>query len=296
MGSILRGGTGAGAPHPAADYDVDVKTFWHDKQHDFDPYFDAALAAGSPFASVTPYDPDEDIDYTQSRFDEFDTVVSALAATTDFASFVTQATTSADASVGDTTDITAVVDAFEEKSTGQFLRETSRFEAGMNESYATSSSAFVLGKAILERSFANDVLDFRARLTLQVKQQRAAFIMQGVDGMSRMLAMQVSAEQAAAHLQAELNRIKIVTKKEEIAEEISFLSEDATWELELFQHSNNIISSLNGAALIPKAPSVRASMLSGALSGLSAGIATGNPAIAIGLGIFGAFAGRFAVT
>ena len=293
-------GGGAGVGSPETDMPQYIKTQHEAWLGEFDTYFDAALAAGSPYANTEAFDPNELLDQSQTRYEVFDDVVTALDPTADYVAFAAQAATTADATLSDSSDVDDLTDTFEEKAQQVLFRAQSRFSGVMSERMAHNSSAFVLGQVLLERGFNVDVADYRAGETARISRERTAFITQSISDMMALQSMQVSAHQSSTHTQGEFNRLTALANKEFVAEDIEMRGSDAIWELELFQHGSNLISGISGVALIPKAPNLRASTISGALSGAAmggslisaAGLSPLTGAAALGLTLLGGRGGR----
>ena len=195
---------------------------------------------------------------------------------------------------------------------------------------ATNGSAFIIGLALAENQFQNDVRKFRAeqryrimeRLVaeyaetyrsmmnlyantgvqktvaqiqayaklldryvgsyMQYQKSRDIFLVESANQMASMLATNVNADKEATALQAEFNRIKIVSKKEQADRDVELDVKDAAWPFDVLLMGGNLLASISGAAHTVNYPmSTTQSALSGVLTGASAGatISGGNPYI-----------------
>jgi hypothetical protein len=113
---------------------------------------------------------------------------------------------------------------------------------------------------------------------------------EGVNTMVASIRHKVDAQREASHQQAELNRLKIVAKKEQTDRDIELDVEDALWDIKTFQYGANLLASISGASVQQdQKPSAAASAIGGALSGaaIGAGIGSAVPGVgtAIGAGI-----------
>lgn len=188
------------------------------------------------------------------------------------------------------------------------------FYAGMHSINAVQTSAFVVGEAIL-RAHNNLVIgqhgsEARMKFELQAREiqanhkiQRGNLIRLATAQMITQLLKKVDSKyQAAAH-SAEVGRMKIVAKKEQVEGQMDFDEKEGLWQVELFGHAQNLLSGISGGATqTQKRTNKAVSALGGALSGAAAGAATGAaigtagaPGIGTAVGaIAGAALGYFA--
>lgn len=163
---------------------------------------ESALAT-NPLDSLSYTDPATDIGEVETEFGEFETIVDALDAETDFSNIVDQAVSKVDATnvmndlvvdnivnkvkSGTATSITeAVAGALEAiddeimlKAIEQFVRmrefdrerNRTRYKAQMSNINAERSSAYALGLALMEIDFERQTTEFQTNLELQTYQQ-----------------------------------------------------------------------------------------------------------------------------
>ena len=232
----------------------------------------------SPFTGVVAYDPDADIASMIAGVTDLDTLVALLSAGTGLDALV--AGILSDARVD-----AAVTEYSADLGDRLTVEVLPRFEAGMRDINAVTSSAFAIGRAMFEVAQVRQVAKYSADLHLKSFSDDAL----------RVIALKLEYQKFLSHYQIESNRIKIVAKKEEAAVNMSLDEADATWNLELFQHAGNLLASAGGgtAPTKGKVKDQQASAIGGAVTGAVIGteISPGYGTI-IGA-VLGAAAGYF---
>lgn len=249
-----------------------------------------AALGNSPFAGEVAYDPDADITAYEAAISGFDTILAGISETVDWAALYTQATTSI-ATVSDaeiTADITAFSDELDDEITTKTLP---RFEAGMNNINAVVSSAFVIGRSVIEAFKNRDVARHSSKIRIAVVSDRSRLYVEGTSQMMQLMLSKYGWEESYMRTVIEGKRIKIVAKKEESDKNLKIDESDALWDLELFKYGSNVLSSISGSAVSDEVKhNTAGSVLGGALSGVAAGAMMGSMFPGIGTGI-GAIAG-----
>jgi len=214
----------------------------------------------SPYVGINAYDPDADIAAMIASVNDFDTLVTLLSAGTGLDTLVAEILS--DARVDN-----AVTEFSADLGDRLTVEVLPRFEAGMRDINAVTSSAFVVGRAIIEASQVRQVAKYSADLHLK------AF---GDDAL-RLIALKLEYQKFVSHYTVEANRIKIVAKKEEAETNIELDESDASWDLEVFQHGGNVLASIGGGVMTPnkKKKNQMASALGGAMTGAAAGAMVG---------------------
>ncbi len=280
-GSSGGGGGGSGqVSYPA--YMEAIHSTWLDA-------LSALMSTGSPFAGDTAYDPTTPIAAIDAEIALFKTVVDALASETDWAAKMAAAKSYIDASIIDDTYVDADIAAFAAVQDDQITNIVlPRFQAGMRDINAVMSSAFIIGEAFIEGMRDRDVAKYGTGLREKLHLMRNEMIMRGADRMLADLIQNIMFDKDVANLTYESNRLEIVAFKEQTDQDLSIDEADATWPLEIYQYSANMLAAIGGGTVTPnvqgKQGSKAASVLGGALSGAAAGAALsgGNP---IGAGI-----------
>lgn len=269
------GGTSGKTDYP--DYMKDFHSDGLDGGGIFHYDFDIATAsnaafAADPYAAAVAYDPDADIANYEAEIVEYSTLVDLLSAGTGLDTLISN--------VLSTTRITDSVTAFENRYDADLLAHVyPRFEGGMRDINAVVSSAFVIGRAVLEDGRDRDIAKYDADLRYK------AF---GDDAL-RLIALKVQAKKVLSDLLIESRRIKIVAKKEELDAQLTIDEKSALWDLSIFKYGGNFLSSIQGSAVsqgteLPGSDRM-ASAIGGALAGGGMGLmASGGTSIGGAIG------------
>ncbi|MBU2249230.1 MAG: hypothetical protein KKD77_20955 [Gammaproteobacteria bacterium] len=281
IGIFAKGGGGGGAG--VVDYPAYMKTF-HGQILDHNgvdtptiSLMDAMNAAfgNSPYAGEVAYDPDADIAAMIASVTANQALVTLLSTGTGLDTLVS--------GVLDHARVDLAVTEFANDLSDRLLAEVvPRFEAGMRDINAVSSSAFAVGRAILEVAQTRQVAKFSADLHMK------AFS----DDALRLIALKLEYQKFATHYIAEANRIKIVAKGEELESNLEIGEADATWDLEVFQHGGNLLAGIGGGVMTSnkKKKNKAASAIGGAMTGAAAGAVVGAEIGSVGSG-YGALIG-----
>ena len=270
------GGSSGGGSSGKTDFPTHMKT-WHTMALDdgntdvlstsITEVMDTALGA-SPFAAAVAYDPDTDITAWESAVSGFSTILAGLDVGNDVMDLYTTVVTSMQSNLD--TD----VDSFADQLDDQLLTITyPRFEGGMRDINAVQSSAFVIGKSIIEGMRNRDVAKYSGDLRI-----KAAVSM--TQSMISLLTNYYAWQESYAKMVVESRRIKIVAKGEENRENVEYDKVDAEWDLSIFKYGGNLLASISGSAIAQgvEGPSTAKQALGGAMAGGAAGMMIGGPA------------------
>lgn len=252
-------------------------------------FFKAATSAvgGSPYATVEAHDPDESLTANQERYDEWTEILDAMDPETDIAAFVAAAATSADTLVP-STEIDDVVDAFEARSKGAYLREVSRYAIGMFDVGAVMTTQFGMGLAHMERDRADQLNDLDARLRLMAERERFTSATQLAIEMARYQQFQVQEQRASVGGLVDISKLDIAARQDQIGLDLGYEVNDAIWDLELINYPLQHIGALSGAVALHKQQTPGERLAAGVLQsgsfGLQVGTALGSPAAGIAAG------------
>jgi len=241
----------------------------------------AALIAAygnSPYTGVDAYDPDADLVNMIAAPGVLQTAVTLLSAGTGLDALIS--------SILDHARIDTAVDEFAADLDARLIAEVlPRFEAGMRDINAVSSSAFAIGRALIEENQDRQVAKHSSLLHLKAFSDDAIAV----------IGLKLQYQQAASMMLADVNRIKIVAKKEEADINMQLDSADALWDLQVFQYGGNLLAGAGGGTANPNLnkPTTAQSVLGGAMSGAAAGaMATGGNPYGIAIGaVLGAATG-----
>lgn len=265
MGGNSGGGGGSGAvSYP--DYMQDLHSEWLDDTgtdtltESMTSVMESAIG-NSPWTTKAAYDPDVDIAAMLASGVTLQTLVTLLSSGTALDTLITNIL---DESRIDTavTEFAADLDA---RLTSEIIP---RFERGMQDINAVVSSAFVLGRALIEENHDRQVAKYSADLHMK------AFS----DDAIRIIQLKLEYQKVASSVIAEIYRMKIVAKGEENNLNMEIDDKDAKWDLEVFQYGANLLASIGGGtgSTAKPGPSQAQSAIGGALSGAAAGAVAGS--------------------
>lgn len=243
--------------------------------------FNDAIAQGSPYAAITAYDPQSDLDTMQERLDEINSSLDAIDPDQLVSDWSTAAATAA-GSVVTTAEIDAVVDAFEARSQGAYMRNVSRFAAGMFDIGAVMNTQFGMGLAQMELDRQDQVNDVDSRLRLLAERERFQTTGQYVGEISRLLMFKLQEQRASVGSQFDISRFSIQALQDQRGLDLGYEVNDATWNLELFSFPMQATNALSGAVQMykqqTKGERLAASFMTAGSFGIQVGTAMGSPA------------------
>jgi len=220
-----------------------------------------AAIGNSPWTGQAAYDPDTDITAMIAAGVDLQTLVTLLSSGTTL-----------DTLISNILDDSRIDNAVAEFAADLDARLTSevipRFERGMQDINAVMSSAFVIGRALIEENHDRQVAKYSADLHMK------AFS----DDAIRVIQLKLEYQKMASSVIAEIYRMKIVAKKEQTDTDMNIDDKDAKWDLEVFQYGANLLASIGGGTVNPSkpGPSQVQSAIGGGLSGAAAGAMAGS--------------------
>jgi len=239
-----------------------------------------AALGNSPFTAEVAYDPDIPIADILTASADLDALVDLLSAGTGLDALVSSilddtrvadAIADFDAVIADLTnqvnvDLVAAVN----------VNQIPKFEAGMRDIGAVVSSAFPIGKAIIDKA----VVDQTAKIAGELRLQQAKFAAElhtrlFSDAALAVIQLKLQYQYQLSALTIEANRLKIVAKKEEVDTNLKIVEVDALWDLEVFKYGGNMLGSIAGTAVSQGTPLQTGSSLGSAIGGALSGAAAG---------------------
>lgn len=217
-------------------------------------------------------------------------------------------------------DVAAFADQLDDEILTKVLP---RFEAGMRDINAVVSSAFPIGRAIIEGMCDREVAKHSSALRLtsaslnlesDMKKEELRSLatknylgdqvvkktvnLQGDDQILKILLAKYSWKETYTKFAIESNRMKIVAKKEETDTNLEIAESSATWDLEVFQYGGNLLASIGSGTMVPreKKKNVTSSALGGGLTGSAAGFSVGGPPGAVIGAILGTAVGALSAS
>lgn len=294
-GSAGGGSQGSGT----VDYPAYMKTRHETWLNEVNSVMVAARAGGSPFFGILPYDPNANLDTMDGAADEFKTIVLAMSFCDKWGNFIDCAKAKIDGEIVDEATADANIVAFGDLIDDQITSDVlPRFEAGMVDINSVVSSAFVIGRAVIEDGRNKAVAKYGADLKLQNYRHRNEMIMTAAESMKGLYMQYVEFYRVYATLVVEIQRLKIVARTEYENQRIDFTDRDAKWDLETFQYGANVMGAISGASVSTSQygpgqlkPNPLGGTLSGAAAGAMVGFVSGGPHGAVIGGAIGAGAG-----
>ena len=280
-----------------------------------------AAFGNSPFTGETAYDPDAEVAAILTASQDLDDLVTLLSQGTGLDALISSilddsriATAIADFDtviddiiVDHNADIGAVINQSNiELVNAVAVNQVPMFEAGMRDIGAVVSSAFPIGKSIIDKTVVDQTAKLAADIALQTGKYSGELRLQlakfAADMHTKMfnesaiaiVQLKLQYQYQLSALTIEANRLKIVAKKEEADTNLKLVEVDATWDLEVFKYGSNVLGSIAGTATNQGTKmgggSQVGSAIGGALSGAAAGAMMGSVVPGIGTAV-GAVAG-----
>ncbi len=294
------GGSGSAGGGSASEY----PTYMQDRHGSWlfvvEAMMDDARAGGSPFLAIDPYNPVTEVTNMNTAVQEYQAIVSAMSYCDDWQAMMDCAKTKIDGDIVDEATADANIDAFGNLIDDQITSEViPRFEAGMADINSVISSAFVIGRALIEDGRDKAVIKYGTDLKLQNYKQRNEMIMTSAESMKALHLQYIENYRVYVALIVEVGRITIVANVEYQNQTADFADRDARWDLEVFQYGSNVMASVSGGTVAPgkASPNQGMSALGGALSGAASGAmiggSMGGPKGAVAGAIIGGAVGYF---
>lgn len=233
----------------------------------------------SPFAAAVAFDPDTHITAMEGELTTFNDLVDLLSVGTGLDTLVQ--------TILDDARIDDLVDEYAADLDAQLAADVyPRFEAGMRDINAVMSSAFVIGRSVIEDGRNRQVAGFSAAIHVKA----------GLDDALKLVALKLQYQHNLTVMTAEVRRVATDMKVMEDGVTMDYEEKDARWDIGLYQHASNLMASPAGGTSVPpdlKGPSKTQAALGGAMAGAAVGAMVGGPAGAgIGLAV-GGIAGYF---
>jgi len=287
------GSGGGGGGTGRVSYPTYMETIHSTWLTDTDGYMDATIG-NSPYTTAAAYDPDDDLDAMDAAIVAFNTVVDAISAAADYASYSDAVVAQVDDNVISTTLVDAMIAAHALKIDSDYDDQVTKFTSGMRDIGAAMTSSFVFGQADIYAKKERELSDFGARLYVEVERQRNEMIATGIKDIFQLHIERTRFEGDVARLIGDAKRIRIVAKGEQAREDYEYDEMDAKWDLEMTHYGSAMLASIGGGTVSADSGkmSKTQSALSGAFSGAAAGSAFGPWGAGIG-GVLGLAGGLF---
>lgn len=214
-----------------------------------------AMANGSPWANAETPDQTSNITDMNIAVDDLDTLVDALMENSTLDEVMTNALSQSRIN----NSVSALSTLLQDDLDSLVIPE---FEAGMRDVNAVLSSAFVIGKAILQDGKDKKVAQYAADLAMKIETDMAL----------KAVGLKLEYGRVASAMAIEVSRLKYSIESEVYHQDLEYAAADSKWGLSLFEQAGNILAAPSGAATTRKSdPNKVASSVGGALSGAVAG-------------------------
>lgn len=234
----------------------------------------------SPF-NVAPYDPTKRMRQLEGRLDELADAIEDYDPE-DYAS--TQASTARKISEGDfypESRVDALVDAFEERQALRFARAATRINGALQDGQAIMSTQYGMAMAQLELDRAMEVNAFDAQARLQRERDLQDFTRSVIGVLQDGKVQQIQMLGQLMQAQQDFARLDVIAQQDAIDKQLEYQTRHLLWNLELFQYGGNLLASIAGANLVPRAQTrgerLISSFTSSAAFAIQVGTALKNP-------------------
>ncbi len=234
--------------------------------------------ASNPFTSLTGYDPTTDIAAMLAAITTFKGYVDAMNPHTDYDTYYTAAAAAVDATISPSTYIankviehTAIID------NDLLTKVYPRFEAGMRDINAVMSSAFAIGRAIIEADALDKVDKFAADLEFNADAKRGDFINQAASEMVRMDLQQLEFYRVIMAMTIDEKRLGIAAQQDFKTETKAIEADEGRWPLEVYKYGANMLAGISGGTTgsTPVDGNKTARIIGSGLSGAAVGAQIG---------------------
>lgn len=236
--------------------------------------------AANPFTSLTGYNPTTDVTSMTSAITAFDTLINAIDPDDDYIDFANTAKTQIDTMypVNDTY-ISARAAAHANILDNELdTKVYPRFEAGMRDINAVMTSAFAIGRAIIETDRNDKVDKFISDMEYQADTKRSDLISAATSEMIRLYLQKLEFERVIMAIGIDKARLAIAAQQDYKTEIKALAGDEGRWELECYKYGANLLAGIGGGTTgsVPVDGNKTARIIGTGLSGASAGAMIGS--------------------
>lgn len=188
--------------------------------------------------------------------------------------------------------VTAASNAFASVIEPGVQADRTKFDMDVVLLGAAMSSAYALGKNLLEARRMERIGMYDAELRSRLIIQRNEMVITTMRELVARKLTQVQVTKEVYSLSIEVAKLKILNEREYFKDNAEYLHDKALWRFEAMQYGFNAIAAIGGGSMVPKSVGMSkgGSTLAGALGGAAAGAYVGSVVPGIGTAI-GAVAG-----
>jgi hypothetical protein len=236
-------------------------------------YRESSGVGGSPYESVTAYNPDSLIAEIEDAMDEMENAIS------DFEDDLLdesaqQATEIYQTILGDNS-IDDLVDAFRVRQDSAYLRDVSTLYAGLWEYGAIVGTQTFIGAALLKNENNRAVTEYEKNLRVNHESMRMQMIGNLVNTAVGIATQRMQARQAMAGSRIDALRFITTVKMDQQSKDLEYMTRDSTWDLDLIQYAQNALGAIYGAQTTPRTQTNGERLLAAINSSVSMGIQGG---------------------
>ena len=236
--------------------------------------------ADNPFTGLTGYDPTTDVTSMTSAITAFDTLINAIEPDDDYIDFANAAKTQIDTMYPvDDTYISARAAAHANILDNELdTKVYPRFEAGMRDINAVMTSAFAIGRAIIETDRNDKVDKFISDMEYQADTKRSDLISAATSEMIRLYLQKLEFERVIMAIGIDKARLAIAAQQDYKTEIKAIAADEGRWELECYKYGANLLAGIGGGTTpsVPVDGNKTARIIGTGLSGASAGAIIGS--------------------
>jgi hypothetical protein len=257
--------------------------------------------ATNPYLNLVAYNPATDVAAMATAISTFSSTVSSINAHTDYDTYHTAAAAQIDATISPETYIVARTQAHATAlDTELNAKVIPRYNAGMRDINAVQTSAFVIGRAIIELDRNDKVDKFMADMRFAADAKRGDLIQAATNEMIRLYLQKIELGRVIAAITIEQLRLAIAANADYKTDTRAIEADEARWPLEAYKYGANMLASIGGGTTssVPmdgnKTARIIGAGLSGAIMGASIGSSFGGNGAGYGAllgGALGAFGG-----
>ena len=201
----------------------------------------------NPFTGLTGYNPTTDIASMASAIVTFAATVSSMNAHTDFDTYHDAAVAQIDAKIAPDSYILARVQAHASALDSEInAKIIPRFNAGMRDINAVQTSAFVIGRSIIEVDRNEKVDKFMADLRFQADAKRGDLIQAATNEMVRMYLQKLELGRVVGAMTIEQLRLAIAAQSDYKTEIKALAADLGRWPLEVYKYGANMLAAIGG--------------------------------------------------
>jgi hypothetical protein len=237
-----------------------------------------ALAA-NPFTGLVGYNPTTDVAAMATAIAAFQTIVTAMEANSDYATYNTASAAQVDTVYNPSTYISAKIAAHASTlDTELNTKVYPKYEAGMRDANAVMTSAFAIGRAIIEMDRNDKVDKFASDLELQAVSKRADLIQAATSEMIRIYLQKAEYGRVIMAVQLDKLRIGIAAQQDYLTEGKAIAGDAGRWPLEVYKYGANMLAGISGGTTgsVPVDGNKTARIIGSGLSGAAAGAMIGG--------------------